>query len=141
MRSLITELFEAYGFQGSQAEGFDFFMRPEDSQKREFWIVVENQDEILSRQSQIAKACRSLTGHVELEKNSSMLILQKVDGRSDQSALKKSSLLTEENQYFFKKYVLLYSDSELAEFREQQREDAARQFIYNTVLRQATFSA
>lgn len=141
MRSLITELFEAYGFHGAQAKGFDFFARTEDSQKREFWIVTEDPDDILSRQSQIAKECRRLTPHAELEKNSSMLVLQKVDEGSDLSVLKKMSLLIEENQYFFKKYVLLYSASELADFREQQGEDAARKFIYNTVLRQATFSA
>ncbi|MES2239439.1 MAG: ABC-three component system middle component 1 [Bacteroidota bacterium] len=63
----------------------------------------------------IYKRLVDTSGISEIEKNSSLIITVKCEDLVSLSKLQQQILLIEENEYFFKKYVILYTDQSISE--------------------------
>ncbi|WP_348799159.1 ABC-three component system middle component 1 [Flavobacterium adhaerens] len=58
------------------------------------------------------------SGINEIEKNSSLIVTVKCEDLESLSKLQQQILLIEENEYFFKKYVILYTDQSISQLSE-----------------------
>lgn len=114
MIEVIKQLFEGSGFARKKSDFGHLFNRV-DCQKKDFWGVVsfDNITTFLEDQNRILNQCSEVYADPALLKNLSMIILWKTDGTIPLNSLKRSVMQIEEDAFFFKKYVLYYSSSEL----------------------------
>jgi hypothetical protein len=140
MKKLIQDLFEQNGFFFTQQNEFTLFFREPSTLKKEFWVVCDLPlSEVLSIQSQLYKRCKELNGQEELDKNISMIIPVLVESEVQVKELKSELLKTEEDGYFFKKYVLIFSASEQDALIEQQKDKSINEFLKKSIASQSCF--
>lgn len=141
MLNIICDLFELYNYEKIDLEQGFLFSHPNDSEKKDFWIVIEEDDlsSVVLRQSDILNDCKIKYESNDLEKNASLLILWNTTGELELSEMKKLIMPIEENPYYFKKHVLYYSPSELEEFNSKLEDNNLSNFFSSNITNEETF--
>lgn len=141
MLNIICDLFELYNYEKIDLEQGFLFSHPNDSEKKDFWIVIEedNLSSVVLRQSDILNDCKIKYESNDLEKNASLLILWNTTGELELSEMKKLIMPIEENPYYFKKHVLYYSHSELEEFNSKLEDNNLSDFFSSNITNEETF--
>lgn len=141
MLNIICDLFELYNYDKIDLEQGFLFSHPNDSEKKDFWIVIEEDDlsSVVLRQSDILNDCKIKYESNDLEKNASLLILWNTTGELELSEMKKLIMPIEENPYYFKKHVLYYSHSELEEFNSKLEDNNLSDFFSSNITNEETF--
>lgn len=141
MLNIICDLFELYNYEKIDLEQGFLFSHPNDSEKKDFWIVIEEDDlsSVVLRQSDILNDCKIKYESNDLEKNASLLILWNTTGELELSEMKKLIMPIEENPYYFKKHVLYYSHSELEEFNSKLEDNNLSDFFSSNITNEETF--
>lgn len=75
----------------------------------------------------------------ELKKNTSMIIFIKVENIKQMDEMQSKILELEEDVYFFKKYVLLYLDEELEEFKSAVENENISEFMKENINNEELF--
>lgn len=120
---VILNILKENGFNGSEAIPIDyiknaFFTYRKNDSKIEFFVVASvDQKTFLAMDenkmfSDIYKSLRGASAYTtEVDKNTSLVLCVEKDNKlKSVDILKKKELQTEENPYFFKKYVLSYDE-------------------------------
>jgi hypothetical protein len=140
MKAFINDLFIQLGFQTYQNDTVSLFSFTPETNKKAYWAVVEWEDlEPLADQSAIFNSCRNTVDQPELDKNLSLLILIKLNDTAKIDAAKLSIINTEENAYYFKKYVLHYADNEYEQLKTQQGAKTALEFLTQQIINSDCF--
>lgn len=141
MLNIICDLFELYNYEKIDLEQGFLFSHPNDSEKKDFWIVIEEDDlsSVVLRQSDMLNDCKIKYESNDLEKNASLLILWNTTGELELSEMKKLIMPIEENPYYFKKHVLYYSPSELEEFNSKLEDNNLSDFFSSNITNEETF--
>ncbi len=123
MRQIIEKLLIECGYSEKE-QGISFYSKED----RSFFFIVTIEEENfallkskdLVKENQSYKAVmdgfKSIVNSGEqivMEKNSSLIVLVKCADINAISKLQQQILLFEEDEYFFKKYVILYTDSSI----------------------------
>lgn len=125
MKQLLNSIFEKHSID-KLPDGIDCFSY---ENKSFFFNININESELLSIKNtqsfyenkdyeNILESYKSLvntSGISEIEKNSSLIITVKCEDLEALSKLQQQILLIEENEYFFKKYVILYTEESISE--------------------------
>jgi hypothetical protein len=72
---------------------------------------------------EVYKNLVNTSGIPEIEKNSSLIITVKCEDLGALSKLQQQILLIEENEYFFKKYIILYTEESISELLKKPTVD------------------
>lgn len=111
------------------------------SQNSEYFIVSQySQEELYNffddgKTSQVIKEFERLSvksEHENIKKNTSLFILVKVDdlkGAFEDEKIQKSILLIEEDYYYFRKFVLLYTQNGLSDLRDKATNEALYNYL------------
>ncbi|GAD07115.1 Uncharacterised protein [Porphyromonas crevioricanis] len=121
MNEFIIELFEQFKYQPlNESDGVGFIKHAE---HKDFWAIV-NAVEIFNLESQegIAEIARTIFAQdKEAEKNTSLLILLQVEKISEE--VLDAIVEIENDPFYFKKYVLAYTDRSARAIVEYSVED------------------
>ena len=142
MISLIDELFRVYRFRPIEVDNGRLFSFNESDAKTAFWLVFQESDlvSLVERQSQLFEACKQVCQNDALDKNISMLVLWNTGGELEIGEMKKRIMSVEEDPYFFRKYVLYYSATELNSLKTATQEQSLSVFLRTQVVSQETFA-
>jgi hypothetical protein len=144
MDNIVAELFHDHGFVSQEVKPLKGYLfspgRP--LTQKAFWLVLHEAkiDSILLRQPDLFEACKAVCRDDALDKNISLLLLWNTGGRLPLGALKRKVMAVEEDPFFFKKYVLYYSDFEADRLRQEIRNMPVTQFISREVCLPDNFS-
>ncbi len=137
MFDIINVLFGHYGFKGKPLNSNGFFW---EKSGREYWVVIkEDPDIILDKQEIYSRECKALCSDPALDKNLSMLVLWETDGKLDHEIFKKKKMEVEENQYYFKKYMLGYSRDELVQLKKKIGDKNSVEYIEKSLISKEIF--
>ncbi|HFI0399100.1 TPA: ABC-three component system middle component 1 [Streptococcus suis] len=137
MRDIVIEFLQNNHFNQLDTD-FDFYTN---SQNSEYFIVSQySQEELYNffddgKTSQVIKEFERLsvkTEHENIKKNTSLFILVKVDdlkGAFEDEKIQKSILLIEEDYYYFRKFVLLYTQNGLSDLRDKATNEALYNYL------------
>lgn len=137
MRDIVIEFLQNNHFNQLDTD-FDFYTN---SQNSEYFIVSEYSPNELhnffddGKTSQVIKEFERLsvkTEHENIKKNTSLFILVKVDdlkGAFEDEKIQKSILLIEEDYYYFRKFVLLYTQNGLSDLRDKATNEALYNYL------------
>lgn len=141
MLNIISSLFEIYNYEKIDLEQGFLFSYPNNSEKKDFWIVIEEDElsSVVSRQSDILNDCKIKLESNDLEKNASLLILWNTTGELELLEMKKQIMPIEENPYYFKKHILYYSPNELEEFMDKLNGNNINDFFSSNIANEGTF--
>lgn len=140
MKTLLNDLFEQNGFLCKEDNSLSLYFRDPEHLKKEFWVVLTiDFHDLLEQQSQIYERCKLLNTQAELDKNISLIIPIKVDDQAHAKRLQPEILRIEEDNFFFKKHVLIFTDQELADFRTQQGDRQTNEFLTKEIAQQSCF--
>jgi len=131
MIELIKKIFEYHRFESSEALLFDFgilYSQMKEEGKKYYWLISEqeNLEVIITNQNMWFEKCKEKIADSDFDKNTSLLILTKKLGNTDQ---KSKILKIEENPYQFKKLVLTYTDETLQELLEKTENDTVSRLL------------
>ncbi len=137
MIEIIQKLFADYGYKSEMEKSL--FYATDD--KKEFWFIHEWKENLLDNQIDLFNKCVESISDSALKKNISMLILWKLpNGISE--GIRERIMLVEEDAFFFKKYVLYYSEEELKDFNSVLKShDLIKEFIEKEVISRKNFVA
>lgn len=118
MEELIEIIFTENGFVESGRKDSVIFYKKQDEQKKEYYLVDFINPEDLSDFMNKEKANNIFElfeeqkkQGVDIEKNTSLLLCVRLNNiKNDISAIKNDVLFIEEDDFWFKKYVITYSD-------------------------------
>lgn len=128
MRDTIIKFLQNNHFNQLDTE-FDFYTN---SQNSEYFIVSQYSSNDLhnffddDRTSQVIKEFKRLSlksEHENIKKNTSLFILVEVDNLKEafeDEKLQRSILLIEEDYYYFRKFILLYTQNGLLDLRDKE---------------------
>lgn len=137
MRDIVLKFLQNNHFIQLDTE-FDFYTN---SQNSEYFIVSQYSPNELNnffeddKTSQVIKEFErvSLTSKYEnIKKNTSMFILVEVDGLKDtfeDEKIQRSILLIEEDYYYFRKFVILYTQNGLSDLRDKATNEALYNYL------------
>ncbi|MGQ4038334.1 ABC-three component system middle component 1 [Streptococcus dysgalactiae] len=137
MRDIVIEFLQNNHFNQLDTD-FDFYTN---SQNSEYFIVSQySQEELYNffddgKTSQVIKEFERLSvksEHENIKKNTSLFILVKVDdlkGAFEDEKIQKSILLIEEDYYYFRKFVLLYTQNGLSDLRDKATNEALYNYL------------
>lgn len=119
MKELIEIVFAESGFIESGHKDSAIFYKKQDEQKKEYYLVdfINPQDltDFMSKEkaNNIFELFEEQKKQgVDIEKNTSLLLCVRLnDIKSDINVIKNDILLIEEDDFWFKKYVITYSDT------------------------------
>ncbi|WP_348800407.1 ABC-three component system middle component 1 [Flavobacterium adhaerens] len=143
MKTIINSIFQEKNFIQYELSIGNLFTYPPESGKISYWLVVENNDfNILNNQNDFFDECKKSLNTGELDKNSSLIILSKVEEDVDLKNLKDKILQIEEDPFQFKKFVLYYSENELSAIQEEIRSNGLSplKFIEGQIVNSECFS-
>jgi len=126
MEELIKNILNESGYTVLEGESVEYYTREE---KSYFFLVnISETDfknfknsELITENEQYKKVLDSFTKvvnegeQISIEKNSSLIVLVKCDRIESIDELQQQVLLFEEDEYFFKKYVILYTDESISQ--------------------------
>lgn len=128
MRDIIIKFLQNNHFNQLDTE-FDFYTN---SQNSEYFIVSQYSSNELhnffddDKTSQVIKEFERLSlksEHENIKKNTSLFILVEVDNLKEafeDEKLQRSILLIEEDYYYFRKFILLYTQNGLSDLRDKE---------------------
>ena len=128
MRDIVIKFLQNNHFNQLDTE-FDFYTN---SQKSEYFIVSQYSPDELNnffdddKTSQVIKEFERLSvksEHENIKKNTSLFILVEVDNLKEafeDEKLQRSILLIEEDYYYFRKFILLYTQNGLSDLRDKE---------------------
>ncbi|TRW21976.1 hypothetical protein FMM05_19515 [Flavobacterium zepuense] len=119
MRDLIIKTFAEQGFKTPQSKDHAYFFEKEQEDKIEYYLVdfIEGRDlkgylESQSGQTMFALFEENRKEKGDVEKNTSLVLCIKVSKiDTDLQAIKNEILAIEENDYWFRKYTIIYTDT------------------------------
>ncbi len=141
MIDIVSALFEAHGYEKINLEQGFLFLYPNSMEKKDFWIVIEEDDlsSVVLRQSDILNDCKVRYESSDLEKNASLLIIWNTTGELELLDMKKQIMPIEENPYYFKKHVLYYSPTELEDLNSKLDGNNINDFFSSNITNEETF--
>lgn len=121
MDNLIEIIFTANGFIESARKESARFYKKQDEQKKEYYLVdfINPADLTDFMRKEKANNIFELFEEqkkegVDIEKNTSLVLCVRLNNiKSDISAIKNDILLIEEDDFWFKKYIITYSDASI----------------------------
>jgi len=142
MLSLINELFRSYGFVSKDIDKGSLFFLNNSNKKVAFWLIIQetNIDSLVQNQAELFNACKKVCHDDDFDKNVSMLILWDTGGKLNLDEMKQKIIKIEEDPYFFKKYVLYYSQIEHENLENQVKTGAFVDFLSTQIILSETFS-
>ncbi|MDO4666720.1 MAG: hypothetical protein Q4A90_02655 [Streptococcus sp.] len=141
MRDIIIKFLQNNHFNQLDTE-FDFYTN---SQNSEYFIVSQYSSNELhnffddDKTSQVIKEFERLTvklEHENIKKNTSLFILVEVDNLKEafeDEKIQRSILLIEEDYYYFRKFVLLYTQNELSSLRDKVTNEALYDYLKSNI--------
>jgi len=141
MKNFIHNLLQQSGFYPVENDNTTLFIGNDDNPRKSYWVILERDDlDFLEIQNKVFSDCRSLVKKPDFDKNCSLVILLKITEETDLVELKKTTLLIEENPYYFKKYVLIYKDEEYEHLIIKKEDKPERQFLENQITNRECFN-
>ena len=137
MRDIVIKFLQNNYFNQLDTE-FDFYTN---SQNSEYFIVSQYSPDELhnffddNQTSQVIKEFERLSvksEHENIKKNTSLFILVEVDilkEAFEDEKIQKSILLIEEDYYYFRKFVLLYTQDGLSDLRDKATNEALYNYL------------
>ena len=137
MRDIVIKFLQNNYFNQLDTE-FDFYTN---SQNSEYFIVSQYSSNELhnffddDKTSQVIKEFERLSlksEHENIKKNTSLFILVEVDNLKEafeDEKIQKSILLIEEDYYYFRKFVLLYTQNGLLDLRDKATNEALYNYL------------
>ncbi|HEX8516869.1 MAG TPA: ABC-three component system middle component 1 [Bacteroidia bacterium] len=130
MIEFIKQLFKdnnAFNVYTLDLSSSNFFAESTDINRKEFFLIIETEDLtpfIKETEESSIEAIYSLLikqGFYKLDfnKNTALIFLLKTNAVQPADKLKRQIYEIEENPYFFKKHVLLYTDNQLADLKSK----------------------
>lgn len=122
MIDFVRKILEFHGLFKIECENFELFGKAKQTNQTAYWLIANQAPELSAEvQSKWLNACISSTQDSALSKNISILYLWEVSEFSNHVFEKVR--LVEEDRYFFKKHVLLYTRSEFEELSKVVKEE------------------
>lgn len=142
MIKIIDELFKSNELMNKEIPGGKVYFYDDSNGKEAFWLVIEENDieKLIDKQSELFNACKKVCQSPALDKNISMLILWDTGGKIEIQKMKEHIMSVEEDQYYFKKYVLYFSCEELQDLKQQMKDDNIADFIKEQIVLPNTFA-
>lgn len=137
MREIVIKFLQNNHFNQLDTE-LDFYTNPQNS---EYFIVSQYSPDELhnffddNQTSQVIKEFERLSvksEHENIKKNTSLFILVEVDilkEAFEDEKIQKSILLIEEDYYYFRKFVLLYTQNGLSDLRDKATNEALYNYL------------
>ncbi|TDQ79083.1 ABC-three component system middle component 1 [Sphingobacterium yanglingense] len=145
MRQSITTLFSAFGFTNTQTDSeVMFFTRTEEDRAEYYLVLIINKTGLVSEIEQKFEIVNALFDNKkresrDIEKNTSLIIFVEFESyREDCPKYKNRLLQIEENEYFYRKYVIPYTPIALSNFTA---EDNFVNSIEQTISNEKNFDA
>lgn len=141
MRDIVIKFLQNNHFNQLGTD-FDFYTN---SQYSEYFIVSEYSPNELhnffddDKTSQVIKEFERLSvksEHENIKKNTSLFILVEVDNLKEafeDEKIQRSILLIEEDYYYFRKFVLLYTQSGLSDLRDKTTNEALYSYLESNI--------
>ncbi|TVW74460.1 hypothetical protein AZJ71_11620, partial [Streptococcus pneumoniae] len=141
MRDIVIKFLQNNHFNQLDTD-FDFYTN---SQKSEYFIVSQYSPDELNnffdddKTSQVIKEFErvSLTPeHENIKKNTSMFILVEVDDLKEvfeDEKVQRSILLIEEDYYYFRKFIILYTRNGLLDLRDKETNEILYTYLESNI--------
>lgn len=141
MRDIVIKFLQNNHFNQLDTD-FDFYTN---SQYSEYFIVSEYSPNELhnffddDKTSQVIKEFERLSvksEHENIKKNTSLFILVEVDNLKEafeDEKIQRSILLIEEDYYYFRKFVLLYTQNGLSDLRDKTTNEALYSYLESNI--------
>lgn len=141
MRDIIIKFLQNNHFNQLDTD-FDFYTN---SQYSEYFIVSEYSPNELhnffddNKTSQIIKEFEKLSvksEHENIKKNTSLFILVKVDNLKEafeDEKIQRSILLIEEDYYYFRKFIILYTQDGLSDLRDKETNEMLYTYLESNI--------
>ncbi|MDF2800406.1 MAG: hypothetical protein K0S61_309 [Anaerocolumna sp.] len=138
MHNIITEILVEMGFSIQELNSGYFTSK---SNKATYYILDFNElnDETNIRESVVSKQNSYYSNIMEMKdnkvilKNTSLLIFIQVKDKEQADYLKETIIEFEEDKYFFRKYVLVYTENELESLRKRLPQNGILNYINNEI--------
>ncbi|TAJ05450.1 hypothetical protein DMA11_23500 [Marinilabiliaceae bacterium JC017] len=141
MKTIIKTIFSDNGFEPIEISSGTLFHKSQNTNEVSYWLVVQSDElSVLDNQEEWAVKCQEVLKDPKLNKNLSLLVLKEFEDGEELLQVKQKILNIEEDPYFFKKYVLYYSKSELSDFKRELIGANAHEFLLNKVISQECFN-
>lgn len=142
MLEIINKIFEINKFTRQEIQNGYLYFCDESSNKEAFWLVLEEKEieKLIEKQSELFDACKKVCLSPALDKNISILILWNTGGKIEIQKMKEHIISVEEDQYYFKKYVLYFSDEELQDLKSKLGNASISGFMQEQLVSPNTFA-
>lgn len=138
MQNLIEQLFQLQGFE-RKAQGELELYGYYEQDKTSYWLVMHGEPSLSAEyQAKLLSDCKKSTLDPALEKNINLLIAWQTDEQNERT--KKLEHHAEEDVYFFKKHVLIYTTSEFEALQQQVEQNGLDIVFRNILSNTQTFS-
>jgi len=138
MQNLIQQLFQLQGFERKTQDELELYGYCE-KDRTSYWLVIHGEPKLSPEyQAKLLSDCKKSTLDPALEKNINLLVTWQTDEEDDRT--KKLVHYTEEDVYFFKKHVLLYTLSEFEALQQQIETNGFDIVFRNTLSNTQTFT-
>lgn len=123
MINIVSDLFKLTEFIVDEKNGF-----ASNNKKHMFYVyksynnITEFRENLVQDQDNLYDYISQLENGNEIKKNTSFIILIKLDERNEKDIIQKEILDLEEDKYFFKKYVITYLSDEVESFYKKLKE-------------------
>jgi hypothetical protein len=143
MIDLIKNIFSSYGYSDTRLDSSDLTLYSGSKGREEYWLLVQinTETDVLQEQRSYFDQCAKHIDSPALEKNLSLLLVWETSGDLPSEDLKKKIMKIEEDAYFFKKYVLHYSQQQKSDLLKELGEDNLKNFLSQKLVDQKTFQA
>ncbi len=123
MINIISDLFKLTKFSVDKENNF-----ASNNKKRMFYVyksydsVIEFKEKLLEDQDKLYDYITGLDNGNEIKKNTSFIILIRLNENNEKKNIQEEILDLEEDKYFFKKYVITYLEDEVNSFYNKLKE-------------------
>lgn len=141
MIDLIKNIFSSYGYLDTELNSSDLTLYSGSKGREEYWLLVKinTETDVLQEQRSYFDQCSKHIDSPALEKNLSLLLVWETSGAIPSESLKKNIMKIEEDAYFFKKYVLHYSQKQKSALLEELGERKLKDFLSYELVKKETF--
>lgn len=147
MKNIIKKLLTETDFSNLQSVDNTNSLFSENGDKNMFYIlnfynsISEFNEVFKDNQNEAFNYISNKDNSNELKKNTSMVIFIKVKNRAQMNEIQSKVLELEEDVYFFKKYVLLYLEEELDEFKSYTKDENIYEFMKSKINNENLFES
>ncbi|MEO3408487.1 ABC-three component system middle component 1 [Mucilaginibacter sp. CAU 1740] len=143
MKEFIQQIFLQSGFElHTQEEHALLFTGGGQTVKKSYWLILERAEPLLLEdQADLFIKYKFLVDQQEFDKNCSLLLLVNTTGTTIDQQFRNRALLIEDNPFYFKKYVLWYTDQEFEAFTNARNNRAELGFLERHMVSRSSFDA